>query len=203
MELSNLLQKFKQNTGLILGTAFTVAIIASLLAQNLYPHYVASVRLYIFKDTQEAPAGDYSYDGYYAQQFAEAYTDTVVGFLETTETIAQAVDATGNSQTELRSFVRAVDVEKTAPQLIVVQVSLKDEEMARDFVASISDIAIESIDSVNAEHDTEISVELVNENPLIEHRTIPFPLGGIVGFLIGLLLGTSIIVGQIYLKENE
>lgn len=198
MELTQLFHQLKKRFKLIVFFSLVLAICFAFLAKTWLPHYVASLSLYVHKPTQPATSGEYSFDGYYALQVAENYTDTLVGLLESPDILAAALSNLGKDSVDgLGKYNRAIQVEKIAPLLISLRVSLKDKQEATSLVNAVAQSAQKQVRQLNNQQDLSIEVELVDTDPLVSYQEISALIAGIVG----LMLGLGMTISGIFLSE--
>src|SRR3989339_1012520 len=94
MELKEILILLQKNLRLLMVFSLLGALLLFLLASFWPVSYKAIVTMYIQRVPEKAE-NVYSYDGYYAGQAAESYTDTVkglVGTLDITKRAAEIAD---------------------------------------------------------------------------------------------------------------
>jgi capsular polysaccharide biosynthesis protein len=201
MELKTLLSQFRVNIIPITVFAILLAVVAGVLAQTYTHQYTASLSFYVYKPHEVAPSGEYSYDGYYAQQIAESYTDTLVGLLENPDVLSQSLIALGiNPALDLSNYKNSLDVEKVAPQLVTLKVSLNDRDQSSRLVTAISNNVRNQVSKFNNQRGEGVEVGLVEENPLLGENQVSPSIAGLAGFLLGLILGIGTVFFRTYLK---
>ena len=202
MALTTLLQKLRENSLALLTTSLIVGLVGILVARSLNPSYTAHLTVYVQKPIETPGTQTYTYDGYYAQQSAEAYTDTVVGLSESRSVISRAVETLGGETgTDLKRFTDAVEVEKTAPQLVTLSVTLEAPDKSAAFIQAL----FLEVQKQVREQEKEIgfSADLVDEAPLVTANKVPVTLIGVVAALLTAAVGVSIIFLREYLREND
>lgn len=201
-EYFKLLTKYWEKV-LLSGVVFGV--LAYTISSFFPTKFQALVTVYVQRVPEKSPAGDYTYDGFYAQKAAEAYTDTVFGFLEGRDILQRAAKVANlpSDPESLKGFVKKVKIEKIAPQLIEVKVTLGDKEVAKNLVLALAQSAQERVSLLNQEGDTSLTVNLANPEPLVTEVKLWKELNAVVGFFAGLLLIMSLIFFVEYLKADN
>lgn len=201
MELAKLLQSVKNNLLLLLLLGVVTAAIAGGIANSIKPTYTAGLTVYVQKPVENPSSGEYTYDGYYAQQAAEAYTDTVVGLLESQSIISKAAERLNRtSAKDLEAYTRAVTVEKSAPLLISLKATTESADEASTLVKEVFIAAKGQIDQQTS--NGKYVVALVDEVPLVQQNRLPVALVALVGAMLGMTLGIAGLFLKEYLKEH-
>lgn len=199
MELKHYLNILQKRWKTILALATTLAIVAGLASIYWPTHHKSELTVYVQRVPEEPAAGDYTYDGYYAQQAAEAYTDTVEGFLQSREIIRQALQ-TSNLPTDARQIRRVekrLQVKKVAPQLINVALTMETQTETSSLVKAIAQATTQRAKILNQQENEAVVIELVSTEPLESVMQPWVGLNVMVGFFGGLLLA----VGGVFTKE--
>ena len=139
MELRDLFEILGKYCRLIVLTASIFGLGAFVGSTQLPPKYEAVLTLYVKRTAEPAGENFYTYDGYYNQQAAERYTDTVVGLLESGGILQEALRSAGLSadQKAMRRARKSIEVEKVAPQLVEIKVRRRSREEAQNITDSL------------------------------------------------------------------
>jgi len=154
--------------------------------------YEASLLFYVKRKVEESSKEYYSYDGYYASQVGKEYSSTVVGFFDSIDVLNRASEITSYISSDiasLQNLSKRVVVEKEAPQLVRITVSSENKEESRETVKAIGQAGIERILLLNQTGDPNLSVDVVDQEPLIFTRKNSLVI------LMGTALLGGIIVG--------
>lgn len=188
---------------MILAAAAAVAVVVGIASVYWPTRYKSELTVYVQRVPEDPPAGDYTYDGFYAQQAAEAYTDTVEGFLQSRDIIRQAL-AASNLSTDtnmVRAVEKRLEVEKVAPQLINVSLTMETQNKATALIKEIAAVTKERAKTLNQQENEAMVIDLVNPDPLESSVKPWLELNVVVGFLGGLVIATSGVLLKGYLGE--
>jgi len=203
MELKEILILLQKNLRLLMVFSLLGALLLFLLASFWPVSYKAIVTMYIQRVPEKAE-NVYSYDGYYAGQAAESYTDTVKGLVGTMDITKRAAEIAGlpTDAVYIKNLAKKIKIQKSAPQLVEVTVSLGDREQAKKLALGLAQSASERARLLNQEGDKNLTINIINPDPLVEKSVFNPYLFSLVGALTGLLLALILICFKDYLKES-
>lgn len=163
----------------------------------------AILTLYVRRSAQAPSSGFYTYDGYYSQQAAEKYTDTVVGFLESLGILKQAAELVGLStdQRTLKGLRKSVEIAKVAPQLVDIRATRKLPGEAKNLAQALADSTKERTEALNKAGDEALALDLVTSEPIVEVKKPMIVLNTVVGVLGGFLLSVLCAMFWEYLRS--
>jgi len=190
MELQEYLKIIKKSLPLLAVLATIFGGLAFLVSQNLPPTYSASLTIFVKRQATEASPDYYTFDGYYSQQAAEKFTETVVGFLKSKDILlasAKLADLPTDQKT-LEQLEGSIKIKQVAPQLVWLKVEQNDGWAAKKFCTALAQATTERINLLNQTGDKAISVDLLNPEPLVEKNEPKVVLNTVVGILVGVLL---------------
>lgn len=120
----------KAALGLVLISA-AAAVLAFVWAERIQPDYEVHFSYLVTLSERETSSG-FRYDGYYALSATDLFTTTLASWVKTPEVIAAAYRQVGLAMPseDTRVLLRAVQANKTGPQLVEVVVRHKDREKA-------------------------------------------------------------------------
>jgi len=204
MELKVLLKHIVTRKWIIISITLFGLVLSALIAINLPPSNSASVTVYVKKSLETLESGDYTFDGYYAQQAVEGYTDTVIGLLESPDTMAATLRRYDISiEDSIGAYNSSLEVEKVAPQIVLVTVTRKDRQDAVDIVSELVSIASEKVVELNRIDSAQYSLIRVEDVPLVKVNTLPMVMVIIAGGLVALFVGMFGVVFGLYLREDD
>lgn len=199
MELREYVKVVRKSLPLLVVLAAGFGGLAFFVSQQLPPMYTASLTFYVKRQATEASADYYTFDGYYSQQAAEKFTETVVGFLKSKDILlasARLADLP-TDQESLQQLESSIKIKQVAPQLVSLKVEEGSSEEAKKFCTTLAQATTERINLLNQTGDKAISVDLLNSEPLVEKSEPKVVLNSLVGILVGALLSFL----YIFLKE--
>ncbi len=203
MELQYYLKILSRYWKWIFGIASLFALVAGIVSYYWPVQYRSQLTLYVQRIPEEPKLGDYSYDGYYAQQTAEAYTDTVEGLLEARDIIRQALEAAQMpvSAGQIRFVANHLKVEKVAPQLVSVSLTTRSQQDSTKLVSAIAQVLQEKIKTLNRQGNGGVVISLVDVRPLESVVSTWLGLNMLVAFLGGIAIATVGVSLREYLRD--
>jgi len=207
MEFRKLLRILKKQWLFLLLATVLFAGIALVGSLQIPPLHRAQMTLYIKRSTQPASQEFFNYDGYYAQQAAERYTDTVAGLLREKSSVKDALGVleVGVNQKILRQIYKRVEIKKVAPQLVRItarkRFDYEEVWKPQDLVAALAGRVQQSVRDLNKGGDEAFSVDVLNEEPLVEQNEPVVWLNMIVGGLLGLFFAFFVVAFKEYLRN--
>ena len=199
MELREYTKIIKKGLPLLAVLATGFGGLAFLVSKQMSPTYTASLTLYVKRQATEAREDYYTFDGYYSQQAAEKFTETVVGFLKSKDILLASAKLADLpiDQESLEQLESSIKIKQVAPQLVSLEVKKEDSNAAKTSCTALAQATTERINLLNQTGDKSISVDLLNTEPLVEKNEPKVILNSLVGLLTGLLLASL----YIFLKE--
>lgn len=140
---------------------------------------------------------EYQYDGYYAIQASDLFSQTVVSWFYTPSVLLEIYDRAGIDPaiTSLETFSSRFKTRKYSAQNIVVTFSERDKNTAEKISQSIIDTVKERGASLNQTADRKALFEVVGSKPVIVEQKPPL----VINTLVGLVLGFCLSLGTVYL----
>lgn len=204
MELKEVLRVFGRAGRLFFVSSTLLAGAGFFIFTYLPTNYRVTLDLYVKRQTQAPSDQFYSFDGFYSQQAAERYTQTVVGFLKSREILKEALSAIQRpyDQEVLKKLERSVKVKEAAPQLVVLTVGGTEAAFVKSLSLALAGVATEKLRTLNKTGDAALSIDLLTTAPFLEVET-PSPwLGGFIGALLGLFLALFFVSLREYLLHD-
>lgn len=182
-----------------------VATLASLIFTYRTPAYYDSSISFSINRVNQQETSQYQYDGYYAIQAADLFSQTVISWFMTPSVLLEMydkakIDPQISSLTEISSRFR---VKKYSPQNIVVTYKERDRQTAEKIAEAIISVTQEKAVAANQTADKKALFEVIGTQPVIVVKKPPVVMNTIVGFIGGLFL--SILAAYIieYWKKSE
>ena len=204
MELKTLIQTFQKHLTLILGFGLVFGLLGAAFYYYYPKSYKAVGSFYVARVISETPPqGDFTYEGYYAQQAGTNYTETFIGLLESVDVRKLVLESMSVEVNEasLRRAARIVDARKTAPQIVTLTVKASDPESAKKVWQTFSNVAI-STSAMNTESagDPLIEVWQISWEPVVYETFNNLYVDILAGLAFGLLLGSFTAAFKEYLS---
>ncbi|KKS31306.1 hypothetical protein A2380_03010 [candidate division WWE3 bacterium RIFOXYB1_FULL_43_24] len=194
-EILKILNKKRREIGLFIFCGGLLGLAASFL-----PGKYNTEASYFVGRTADRPSTEFfTYEGYYAQQTAQSYTNTAVGLLESQDLKRAVLEELRIpvTDTSIRKLSRSYRVSKNGPQVITIRVSDYDYNKSLNTFTVISSKFLDTSKKVNAGSDENISVSSLSNNPTVKQEQRPF-INYVAG---GLLLGLVSVLLKITFKE--
>lgn len=205
MELKNIIKIVKRYGKFVVLTSLLFGVAAFVISVNLPPTYSASVVIYV-RGQVAAPSKDFfTYEGFYSQQTAKEFTDTVAGLAKSQDIIKKALESLGKSSEvkNIKDIQGALSVRKTAPQLVQLTINNADGEEATKAVTALGSAISERVSELNKEGGVLISMQPLDSAPIVEEQKPSVALNILIVALIGLLLSVVVVFIKEYLREEE
>ncbi len=203
MELREYLRVLQKNIVVLVGLTVLGGAVALGVSQRIPDKFEALLTIYVQKIPEQPTSGDFTYDGYYAQQAAEAFTDTVVGLFESSTVAYRALELTERDSaiSQIRELNKQTSVEKIAPQLVDLSVRATDSVYAIEVVQGLFSAVEEQV--LSAEHDFgNVTVKRVNTEPLVILQKPPILLYTLVGLFVGFFVAIVAVAIKQYMTED-
>jgi capsular polysaccharide biosynthesis protein len=187
------MKQIKKNKS-VLAVCVILGFIAGLLVFSLPNKYVAEGTLFI-KRTAETSNSFFTYEGYYSQQAAAAYTNTVSGLLESVDLQSSALIKLGIPVNEdtTRRYAHYISVKKSSPQLITVTVKQNSPDSAKQLWTALVDELLSTNGQINQNGDTKLSISEISTQPVVNQTFKSIWLDAVAGILFGAVLGLAVI----------
>ena len=201
MEIREIIKKIRKNRVLLAISSF-LGLLAGFVFFILPPTYTASGSLYVTRKAEDSGTF-FTYEGYYSQQSAITYTNSVVALAESSDVKKQVLESLEMplDTTNLRKLNNSIIIKKTGSQVININVKNKDSNKAQKLWEELSKSIIETSKNINEESNDNLSVVKVSDKPLIRESYKPLFLLGMGGLLLGFSIGLLIISLKEYFRD--
>jgi capsular polysaccharide biosynthesis protein len=201
MEFKDLVKTLKKNKSVPIAASFA-GLALGMLLYFLPSKYISSGSFYVSKKTDKS-YGFFTYEGYYAQQSALAYTDSVVTLTKSTDIKKSVLEKTNQSINEknLRKLNKSVKIKKAGPQIIALEVIGKKYETAENTWIKFAESLIEKSNEMNKNGDENLMVKPISDKPLTRKIYKSPWVFGTAGFLAGMAVGILLVCGKEYFKN--
>ncbi len=145
---------------------------------------------------------DYQYDGYYAIQASDLFSQTVVSWFFTPSVLLEIYEDAGVEPniTSLERFTNRFKAKKYSSQNIVVAYKERDHETAEKLAASIINTVQERGSELNQSAEQEALFEIVGSTPVIDEQEPNLILNSLIGLIFGFCAGLGLVYLVRYFK---
>jgi capsular polysaccharide biosynthesis protein len=189
VEIKDLYMLIKKEIRAIVLATLLLGFAGVVLFYILPPRYIAAGSFYVTrKVSNDFPTGFFEYEGFYAQQAASSYTETVIGLFESIDIRRKALLETGAEATDqnLRAAKKVIRAKKAGPQLITLNVKGKTPQHAGQLWIALSKVTLSTVEALNQTGDTALTVSMVDDSPIIQMTFTSIYVNFVVGALVGL-----------------
>lgn len=179
----------------ILSASFIAALVAYSLLRFWGPTYEVHFS-YVVSLAEREPAADFRFDGYYALQATDLFSQTLAEWIQTPEIVIAAYTraALPAPPTTAAGLRRMVTSAKRAPQLVVVTVQEKTPERALALTESLQVGVAQNITTYNDSGTPLIRFRAIHTEPWSSSREPATTLTVTVVFLAVLILGINAVL---------
>ncbi len=182
-----------------------VAMVAAAVWSYVKPvEYDVSIAFSINRINKQETA-DYQYDGYYAIQASDLFSQTVMSWMMTPSVLLEMYELAGIDPqiTTTENFTSRFKVKKFSSQNIAVRFSERDEDTAQKIAAAITQIVEGKASAAIQTSDNKAFFEVIGAKPLIVETKPMVLLNMIIGLVGGLLIATSTVYAVEYLRNDK
>jgi capsular polysaccharide biosynthesis protein len=190
---------------LVIVGCLMVGLLAALGFSFLKPvTYDTSISFSINRINRQETA-EYQYDGYYAIQASDLFSQTVMSWFMTPSVLLEIydqaqIDPQIQSLTDLTSRFKT---KKYSPQNIVVKYSERDQETATKIAAAIVTVIEKKSTDANQTSDQKALFDVQGAKPVIVQNKPILWLNTAIGIIAGLLVGFSLAYLLAFLRERN
>jgi len=205
MELKEMINFGKKNIKFLVAATAFMGIVGALAYYFLPIKHYATGSLFVRRSIYPYSETHFTYEGYYGQQAAMAYANSVIGLVESEDIRAQALttlEVPVNEET-LRKYKRKIRTIKTGPQLIGLVVKENSPQEAEKLWQSVADATINTMNGISRVNDPFVGVIKVSEDPIVREGYRNPVVCVLVGMGFGLMLSVSYLALFNYFKSNK
>lgn len=195
MELRDFFKLIFKNRYLVLGAAFLLGAVAYVVSLTLPPRYLASSTLFISRLVSPPADGSFAYEGYYAAQTADKFTETAFGLIKSKDILSETLKQLGLpiNYRNLKNLSGSLFVRKAAPQLLSLEMKGKSGEEASSKMKALISVASLKVSEISQKDKSEISVSPLFSEPVVEKVEVYPALNGAIGLFVGLGIAVSFV----------
>ena len=166
--------------------------------------YTATGSFFVSRDVEKTSNEYFTFEGFYSQQSALSFTDTVIGLLESVDVRKESLLLLNITPDEaaLRKLNRTIKIKKAAPQLITLKVAGKTKTEAREVWTALSEIALKTVTDLRENGDRSLHLTLLQKVPVVQEAYRNILLNFSTGFLFGILTAAISIFAKDYFSKE-
>jgi len=178
--------------GLIL--AVSGAIIGGLVA-SLKPVTYESSLSFTVNQINKQETTSYQYDGYYAIQASDLFSDTIVSWFQTPSFLLEVYNEAGiDPQIDtISSFTARFKMKKYSSQNLVLTFNAPTKDNAEKLSQSIIDHVEKQAGELNKNADQKALFQVIGSQPVIVKNQTTLLMGALYGFVAGIAIGIFVI----------
>jgi capsular polysaccharide biosynthesis protein len=167
--------------------------------------YKASLSLLVQRQPDPSNTQYYTYDGFYAQQTAAAFTDNALKLLTNDAIVSRAADSAGLSTSEgnIAALKSAITVKKDASQLLQLSAILPARQDALAFTSGLAAALRDRTTELNQEGDKRLVVDAVNATPYVVLVRPWMLLYGLIASVLGLMIAIAMAASLAYVRHHR
>jgi len=201
MEIKHIFKKMERYKKL-LGISFVAGIFIGVAAYFFPSKYIATGSLFINRSVNKETAY-FTYEGYYGQQTAAAYTNSVLALMDSLD-IKKIILETNQiplTSANIKALNKLISIKKPGPQVISVTIKGRTYDEAQRLWISMANATVGVTSELNKKGDPNLSVSLVSTQPLVRlpYKSIYLFIAG--GVLTSLLAACFAICIKEYSKS--
>ncbi|MBI5404748.1 MAG: hypothetical protein HY976_00825 [Candidatus Kerfeldbacteria bacterium] len=138
---------------------------------------------------------DYQFDGYYALQAADLFSQTLVSWMQTPSILVEIYDQAGlpTDVDSIRGLTSRFKTKKVAAQNVVVTYSSPTQAEAEKLATAITAVTTRLTATVNRSADNKAFFELVAAKPVIVKAKMDPVITGVAAGMVGLVLALFLV----------
>ena len=204
MELKEIIRFLLNNTKIVIGFGLFFAFLGAGVYFAPPGRYLAEGSFYVHRQVEIGVEEHFTYEGYYGQQAALSYTNTVIWLFEDASIKKQTLEDLNIPADEknLRKINKQVRTKKPAPQLVNLTVKGATPVEAEGLWTALSDNTLQTAQTLNAEGDPLLRITAVGD-PVVRKIYENILINTALGLILGLIAGTAIAALVQYRKEEK
>lgn len=202
MEVKEIFKFFNKYKFSILLYAIIGAILGVIIYMFAPTSYIATGSVFVGRNIQPSSQDFFTYEGYYSQQAALSYAESLMGLIRSNDIYSRVLNET-NKEINAYNLLRLnkkVRVKKAGPQIITITVK---ENASKDAVTtwkSLTKNTIEATKTLNENVDNSLTVNLISQEPIVMKVYTSILLNTAAGILLGLFSSVTIFSFKEYLQ---
>ncbi|MDP2683908.1 MAG: hypothetical protein Q8P20_02520 [bacterium] len=197
----NIFSKYKWLIIIVIIVGVCSAVAFSLIKA---PYFDTSLSFSINRVNHQTTA-DYEYDGYYAIQASDLFSQTVMSWLMTPSVLLEIYESAGIDPkiSSLEEISSRFKTKKFSPQNIVVRYKERDYETADKIATAITTTIQNNAQQSNKTSDDEALFEVIGTKPVIVERVPDLWFNTLIGLIGSIIVGSLLAYVIEYLKRGD
>jgi len=205
MELKEIINFFKSNLRMVVFSTILAGLLGVATYFLLPTKYCASGSLFIRRSTYPYSENHFTYEGYYGQQAAMSYTNSIIALIESEDIRAVALKSLEIKINEatLRKYEKKIKTVKSGPQLVGLVVKEKSPEKAEELWRAVADSTISTMNGISRQNDPFVGLIKISAEPIVKESYKNMAVCALVGAGLGLLVSTGCLVLKNYFPKRR
>ncbi len=205
MELREMTKLLKNHVKLLLVSIFVAGALGAATYYFLPTRYYATGSLFVRRSIYPYSEDHFTYEGYYGQQAAMLYANSVIGLIDSDDIVAQTLTSLNMpvDQNSLRTYHRKIRTVKSGPQLIELVVKEEDAQKAGELWQAVVDVTTTAMNNISRVNDPFVGVVKVSDEPVIKEGYKNLPVYSLVGAGVGLCVSLFYLVLLSYFRSGK
>lgn len=188
-------RQHSQTTATLFVVFVIVVTLASLVASiRKEPQYFTSLSIAVNRINRQTTT-DYQYDGYYALQASDLFSQTLLSWFLTPSVLLDFYQRAGIDPaiTTTNQLVSRFRARKFAAQNIVIQFTERDRDSAKKLADGISEVVRERSASLDSNAGGDATFDVVPSQPVIVETKPNVLLNAVAAFIASILIGFAVL----------
>lgn len=201
MELRDYIHLYWRQRWMIFGLV-AIATVATWVVVSRQPTSYGSSQSFAINRINREATPDYQFDGYYALQAADLFSQTVVSWFSTPSILRDVYRQAGldPAMTSLNSLPNRFSVKKYSPQNIVVKVREMSNERVTAVAAAVKTVMEQQASQLNLTPQGKPQFTIAGSDPVFAPVAPPILLATVVALAVSFVLSLFIAAARHYLR---
>lgn len=185
---------------LSVGASLMAGVLASRAAKDWRVYYS-----YVVSMAEREQKSDFRFDGYYALQATDLFTETLAAWVTTPEVIvaAHAAARLPLPSQDSRVIGQLVEAKQSAPQLVQVTVKGSDQAHAKKLAEGLITVMKERVAAYHEQATSELTFSVVASEPWVGSREISRWVVAAATFIFVCLAGINVVLMREALRHAD
>lgn len=197
------IELLKRNRWFLIVFILVATVATFVVSSRAKPTYATSLSITVNRVHRQATP-DYQYDGYYAIQASDLFSQTILSWFLTPSTLLEFYQRAGVDPhiDSLNGLVARFRARKFSAQNIVVQFSDPDRSAAEKLAKAIGEVVKERGESLNKDAEGQGIFEVLPATPVVVETTSNVPLNTGVALVASALTAFVLVALRRYLQSE-